>query len=369
MDIQERIKKIEEEIRKTPYHKATEHHIGRLKARLAKLKIELLRNIGGRGGGGPPAGGFAIKKSGDASVVLVGFPSVGKSTLLNKLTSAHSKTALYPFSTVKVIPGMMAYNGAKIQILDIPGLLTGASEGRGRGKQILSAVRGSDLIILMASVEDPELLKITERELKVAGIRLNQSPSQVLIKKKNKGGVRVVKGDFQVPSREIIKGIAKEFRLTNVEIIIKEDMTAEDLIDVLAQNRVYLPAMKVVNKIDLRTRLEISELRRALGDKVIFISAEKEIGLENLKVKIWEKLNLMRVYLTSERNKMAADYEEPLILKKGLNVLEAAEKISGELKEEINGALMWGKSVRFPGQKVSLKHQLEDGDVVYWVKR
>lgn len=362
MDIQERIEKIKEEIRMTPYHKATEHHIGRLKARLAKLKAQMER-AGGRGGGER----FAIKKSGDASVVLVGFPSVGKSTLLNKLTRAQSRTAAYPFSTVKVIPGMMAYKGAKIQILDIPGLLTGASEGRGHGRQILSAVRGSDLIISMASVEDLDALKIIESELKSAGIRLNQLPPQILIKKKNKGGLRIVKASFKAPAQEVIKGICQEYRLVNAEVVIKEDVDEEDLIDVFATNRIYLPAVEVVSKIDLLSPAKLKELERKLDKGVVLISVLRNKGLAELKELIWEKLDLIRIYPSREKKKEVVE-DESVILKKGADILELAGKISQELKEEIKGAKVWGKSASFPGQKVGLKHQLQDGDVVYFVK-
>lgn len=95
--------------------------------------------MGGAGSGG--GAGFDVSKSGDARVALVGFPSVGKSTFLSKITKTKSEAAAYSFTTLTAIPGVLEYGGAEIQILDLPGIIEGASEGKGRGRQVISAAK------------------------------------------------------------------------------------------------------------------------------------------------------------------------------------------------------------------------------------
>ena len=175
MAIEDRIRDIEEEIKKTPYNKATSHHIGKLKAKLSKLKEDALT----RSSSGGKGRGFHVKKSGDSTVVLLGFPSVGKSTILNQLTNADSKIGAYEFTTLDIVPGVMEYRGAKIQILDIPGIITGASRGKGRGREILSVARNADFILMVLDVFNPQHMKVILEELRNIGIRANEKPPDV----------------------------------------------------------------------------------------------------------------------------------------------------------------------------------------------
>lgn len=66
---------------------------------------------------------------------------MGKSTFLSKITKTKSEVAAYSFTTLTAIPGVLEYGGAEIQVLDLPGIIEGASEGKGRGRQVISAAK------------------------------------------------------------------------------------------------------------------------------------------------------------------------------------------------------------------------------------
>lgn len=183
--IRAKIKEIETEYARTQKNKATEGHLGILKAKLSKLRRELLEYSGGgkRSGGGASERGFEVSKSGDTRVGLIGFPSVGKSTLLTQLTGTFSLAAGYEFTTLTAIPGTMHYRGAKIQILDLPGIIEGAKDGRGRGRQVLAAALTCNVILIVLDAAKPMTHKlIIEKELYGFGIRLNQTPPDIVFK-------------------------------------------------------------------------------------------------------------------------------------------------------------------------------------------
>ncbi len=351
MDLEQQIKRLEEEIKKTPYNKATEHHIGLLKAKLARLREELEKRRAKKGKGQQ----YAIRKEGDATVVLVGFPSVGKSTLLNALTGAKSDVGDYDFTTLKPVPGMLEYKGAKIQIVDVPGIIEGASKGRGRGREVLAMVRNADMILIVVDVFNLHQIDIIKKELYEAGIRLNQKPPEVIIKKKDRGGIKITSTvPLSLDERTIVE-VLKENRIHNADVLIREDITIDRLIDAIMGNRVYVPSLTVVNKIDLYEPENLPE-------DAIPISAEKRINLDLLVEKIYEKLEFIRIYLRPPGGK--PDFDEPLIMRRGATVADVCRKLHRGMLENFRYAKVWGKSVKFDGQRVGLDHVLEDEDIL-----
>ena len=255
MGILERIADIEKEMSRTQKNKATESQLGTLKAKLAKLKRELLEPA--KGGGNSEERGFEVNRYGHGRVALIGFPSVGKSTLLSELTSTESEAASYEFTTLTCIPGVINYNDAKIQLLDLPGIIEGASEGKGRGRQVIAVAKSSDLILMVLDAMKSEAANTTyahkqilTRELEAVGLRLNQTPPRIYVKKKKSGGVQVsdtVPGGLTKIDRKAIMNVLHEYKLNHCEVIFREDCTVDQFIDVLEGNRKYIKCLYVYN--------------------------------------------------------------------------------------------------------------------------
>ncbi len=344
MGLPEKIKQIEEEMKKTQIHKHTEHHIGLLKAKLARLRAELEASTSK--GGGPA---FEIRKGGDATVVLIGLPSVGKSTILNRLTNAKSKVAAYAFTTLTVVPGILRYNGADIQILDLPGIISGASSGKGRGRRVLSVARNADLAMLVLDVFQPGQIDVLMHELNEMGIRVDQKPPDVVITRSNKGGLAITTNvKLTKLSQATVKGIADAYGVSNGSILIREDINDDQLIDVLTGNRRYMRSLVVLNKVDLVNEQYLSVVKKQVGTV--------------LADRIWETLDFIRIYL--KRPDGQADFEKPLILPVGSTLRDVCKKIHPRFVEGAKYAFVTGSSVKFEGQRVSLDHVPADKDVV-----
>lgn len=353
--IQERIKEIEEELKKTEYNKATQKHIGILKAKLSRLEGDLISQK--KGGGGE---GFSIPKSGDATVALVGYPNVGKSSILNALTDQNSEIGNFAFTTLKAIPGTLNYKGAQIQILDLPGIIENASKGSGRGREVLSMVRNADLVLIVTDVKVKGIDRIIF-ELHRAGIVLNRRKRNIGIHKNNTGGIRIQKPRNIEVDEAQIKDILGEFRITNCDLYIREAIDADDLIDFLRGNIIYAKGLFVINKIDLPHTVEDIEYVSKFG-KVIKVSASSGTGIEELKEVIYEDLELIRVYLREKSGEI--DFERPMVLHKGTIVREVVRKISREMLSSFRYAIISGPARKQSELRVGLNYELFDQDVV-----
>jgi len=355
--VNEQIKDLEDELAKTKYNKRTQFHIGLVKAKIARLREKQASRSGGKKGEG-----YAVKKSGDATVVLLGFPSVGKSTLLNTLTNANSAVGHYAFTTLTVIPGSMEYKHAKIQILDVPGIVQGAAAGTGRGKEVLQVIRNANLVLIIVDVFHPEHYPVILKEVFSTGVRLNQRRPDIRITKTMRGGLQIGK-TVPLPelSDESIRSIMKEFKVVNANVLIREPINADQLIDAIQKNCVYTNAITVLNKIDMIPPADLERIKQEIRPDLC-ISAEKQMNIPELRELIFQGLEFMRVYCKDPGKQ--PDMEVPVIIRRDSTVEEFAQRLHKDFIHRFRFARVWGDSVKFAGQKQSLKHVLKDKDIV-----
>ena len=354
----DKIKEFEDELSKMQYNKRTQYHYGLVRAKIAELKKkEELRSSKG-----PATTGYSVRKTGDATVILVGFPSSGKSSLLNVLTNANSPVGAYEFTTLSVIPGLLEYKDAKIQILDVPGIVQGAASGKGRGREVLSVMQNADMAIILVDTLRPNAFNVIMDEVRDAHLRINKRKPDVKIKKRPKGGIQIGKTvRLENLADETIVSIARELGVSNADILIRSEMGVDDLIDVIQGNKIYIPGLTVLNKIDLVDDERLEEIKKDIHPDVC-ISAELKINIDGLKDAIFDKLDFIRVYCKEAGKK--ADLEVPLIMRRGNTIRDMCNKLHRDFVNKFRFAKIWGRSAKFPGQMHMLNHVLQDGDIV-----
>ncbi len=407
MSVLSKIAEIEAEMARTQKNKATAGHLGMLKAKLAKLRRELIEPSGG-GGGGAKGDGFEVNKVGDARVGMVGFPSVGKSTLLTKLTGTFSEAASYEFTTLTCVPGMIRYKGAKIQLLDLPGIIEGAKDGKGRGRQVIATARTCNLIIIVLDCLKPITHKrLIEHELEGFGIRLNKKPPEITYKKKDKGGINFTT-TVANPKVDLdtVKRVLGEYRVHNADIHMRGDYEVDDIVDVIEGRCIYIPCIYAINKIDQITLEELNVMSRL--PHYCPVSSFHEWNMDGLVEMVWKYLDLTRVCLrlshspilpfshspilpfshsptvlpsdsyialvvdqvyTKPKGRLP-DWQDPVVMPSDRCTVEYfCNKLHKAMIKQFKYALVWGASAKHRPQRVGKEHMLEDEDIVQIVKK
>jgi ribosome-interacting GTPase 1 len=289
-----------------PKHKASEKLQAELKTKISEAREACEHERTKKKGGVS----YKIPKQGAGQYVLLGPPNSGKSRLLSRLTRATPEVAPYPFTTREPSAGMMDWQDARVQLVDLPPITADMMEG-----YVSSMARSADAALLFVDLADDDGPFAAEAVLtQLAGVKtlLVKEPPEVI-------------DDFSIE---------------------------------------YVKTLVVANKIDAdgaADRLDI--VREMIGERfpIHVISAERGDGLPELRQAIFDFLRVMRIY--SKHPGKPADKSAPFTCPIGSTVSEFAGLVHRDFEEGLKSARIWGSGV-FDGQAVKRDHVLHDGDTV-----
>ena len=355
------LEKMEGEYAKTKHNKATNKALGILRAKIAKTKKDIIES-----GKGKKGSGFFVKRTGDATVALVGFPSAGKSSLLNRIANSKSKVAAYAFTTTTIVPGMMLYKEAHIQIFDLPGIIENAHAGVGGGRTVLAAAKSADLMLFVIDVTTPDQVDIVMDELLKLDIFINKQKPDIQIIETKEPGIKIEVNMSGIPNLNISM-VLEGFGLRNCSVRIRSRMSDDEMIAVVSKKAAYIPAIVALNKIDLSKNYNeiVERISKKYKIDVIPISVIDDINIGELSEQIYRHLDIMTIYL---KPVLESERIEPMIIRSGATVGMAASKLHTKILSELKCAYITGPSARFKNQRVGINHKLINGDIVTFIK-
>jgi ribosome-interacting GTPase 1 len=297
----EKIAALEEMLAVMPKHKGTDHLRAELRTRIAKLTQSLDKKTATQ------RASMMIEKVGAAQVAVIGLPNAGKSQIVASTTKATPAVADYPFTTQKATPGMMVFENIQIQLIDTPPLSEQPPEW-----WLLNIIRRADALLVVVDLSDEP---VSQMEALAA-------------------------------------------RLGEKKITLWEDKTGDSEDSPLS----YKKTLVVGNKMDLDSGGEnLQALLSKYGGQlpVVAISAPGD-GLDELRLKVFEMLNIIRVYTKVPGGK--PDMTDPIVLEKG-STLEEAASVHKDFARKLKYARIWG-SGKHDGVMAKRDHILQDGDII-----
>jgi ribosome-interacting GTPase 1 len=332
---EEKIKALQEFLSAVPKHKGTENLVYWARRRLAELKeeAELEKRKSSSVGKGIQ---FFIEKEGAGQVVLLGDNDL-KNKLMRELTNVKTDPKDMP------VPGMMQYKDVKIQLINTPQLIFNARSLIGK---IVGLAKNADELLLV--VKDQQMFNNLKSFLESNGIISRKPSGRVIIDRSRYGnsGIRIVNlGKLINTNEDEVRKYLESFGIKNAIVKIIGEVTLDDIEREVFETSIYKPCVVVSEEPFI-----------ANGFTVV-----KWGEWDKLKEEVFKGLDVIRVYTKEPGEKPSS---EPLVIKRGATVIDVAKKLHNELAEQFKYARVWGKSVKFPGQKVGAYHVLEDGDII-----
>jgi len=360
---EEKLKALEEFLSAVPKHKGTENLVRWIRRRMAELREEVEERKKKKSGGGGGTYSFFVEKEGAAQVVILGLTKVGKSSFLKTLTNANVEISDVPYTTKYPVVGMLKYEDVQFQLVESPAIIPG---GGGWNTKIIGLAKNSDgLIIMLDASRDPaEEFIFIRNFLEDHGLYVVKPKGYISIERSYSGGIRFIYyGKLLCTEDEVIK-LLNNYRIYHAIVKVYGEVDLDSVEKSLFESIVYKPSIVVINKMDVdgaeqnyKKALEV--IPREIP--VVSVSVHKRRGLDIIGELIFKTLDLIRVYTKPPTGKPS---NKPLVVKKGVTVLEVAKMIHKDLYENFLYARIWGPSAKYPGQRVGSNHVLEDKDIV-----
>ena len=362
---EERLRLMGEFLSLVPKHKGTERMCSQVKRQMAQLRDEIDKKKQAKTGGGSSS---FVQKAGAAQVAVIGPTNVGRSSLLRAVTNAQVEVTPYPFGTKQPVPGMLPYEDIQFQLVEVPPIVDGSSEGRADGFQNLSAVRNADGIIIVVDLTDDPAgnLLMVQGELDASRILTSKPDGEANIQRRGVGReIQFIwEGELASCTKEEVVALLNEFKIRSALVRIRGSVTIDNVEDAIFGNAVYRPTLVVANKADLGADPGTIEQLKMAADplEVLVISAEKTPNLATaIGNRLFKLLEIARIY-TKEPGEEPA--REPVVVRRGITVGELARTIHNDFYRNFKYARIWGPSAKFPNEKVGLDRVLEDGTVI-----
>jgi uncharacterized protein len=303
----EELQWLEVMFRELPKHKASEKMQMDLKTRISKLKKEIETQKSKP----VKVPGVHIPRQGCGTVIVIGGPNAGKSSLLAAITRAKPEIAPYPYTTREPAPGMMTWEDVSVQIVDTPPITADHFPS-----YLNNLIRAADLVLLLVDLGSDDCIDDTQAVL------------QHFVESKT--------------------------RLGRQTMLDEEDVGVS-----------YTQTIVVPNKIDLpeaADRLALVHELCPIDLEEFTISIETGTNMAELKERIYRALDVIRVY-TKLPNKKEPDMDKPYTMKRGGTLLDVAELVHKDVAENLKHARIWGSNI-IPASTIKGDYVLSDKDIV-----